>query len=596
MDYTAEEAYRKLKYLTKMRQRRDNPTPAPTEEGKVEAPKEGKGEKWTPANESDDEGVQDLRDKVYTEYLDSVKADAILENDPSKFNQAERDFFAKYAKNAVEPNKDAKLGKPYKPKLYSRDYIEELEARRAELEANKREQAKSTHTGPKQIIAEDGVVKLKDETDFYRFKEARIKQREGVLNEKLRSGNNISKLNQEFLYKYKYNQDHPETSDQVKSEESVYFKILKNGARSKLEFNQVTKHASTEYPFTDNITENKFARKIEESNIIKGFVDRDSDLYKSSEKNIEKDLSEIADSDPDNQNIYRKYMNHKDTSEDLSSEDIAEREREFLDALESQSKRPSTFQEYEDYKRLQANRKQDIQDTQSEDATVGNKPFSRREWLAKIWSGQLTNQEFEDHMIKSEKSIDKFGLERIAYTQKDVPGYGQNDFISTEDKYRLTQEMLESKRRFAVQNNIIKEEHSQQYIQDFITAYKERTKMLNSRTFKTVRDQFNLMMFAINAGNQIREYYFDPKQGVSVEQHIEKVKKINPDAIVTHYHDKNGFTIIKKVIKNRYTYDLEQLLTHSPADFNDLVAKKIKEMVDQADAKCESKYRYQFHF
>ena len=97
-------------------------------------------------------------------------------------------------------------------------------------------------------------------------------------------------------------------------------------------------------------------------------------------------------------------------------------------------------------------------------------------------------------------------------------------------------------------------------------------------------------MKAILGGDQVRHYYFDPKQGVSLEDHIAAVKKVTPEAHVESFVDKDGFTVVKKVIKKHYKYSLDQMLSNTPADIEQKFKKRINQVIEQSGSKIEGKH------
>lgn len=105
---------------------------------------------------------------------------------------------------------------------------------------------------------------------------------------------------------------------------------------------------------------------------------------------------------------------------------------------------------------------------------------------------------------------------------------------------------------------------------------------MESKTYRLNVDMMYTYYHAITAGEQVREYYFDPKQGVSLEDHLKAVAKTNPKAKLETYVDRDGFTVVKKTIKTEYKYNIDEILDNSPEDAKSAIGGKIREVIEKA--------------
>jgi hypothetical protein len=95
LDYDDDTLKRKVKNLQEARIRQSeghesHPRKDVAQAAEAEQVSQDKGEKWSPLNESDDESqdVQSYKDKVFSEYLDTVKARATQLGDGEKSTSA----------------------------------------------------------------------------------------------------------------------------------------------------------------------------------------------------------------------------------------------------------------------------------------------------------------------------------------------------------------------------------------------------------------------------------------------------------------------------------------------------------------------------
>lgn len=341
----------------------------------------------------------------------------------------------------------------------------------------------------------------------------------------------------------------------------------------------------TERDYSDN-----FLHKLKEGSIDEGLKIRQDKLAVQQDKT----LSEIVHSqDPNHQNIYNKYMSHKEETEQADKESrIQRREDAFTKAAVEDHQKYSlkhhdTFQKYEDYKKTM---KQESNKEFAYSKEDTKRPrMTRREWAAKVWANKVSPKEFEDYMYVTSTKLDKHGIERKNFQQLKHPGFGK-EFVTTEDKVRLSQELKEQKRRTAVMDGQVSEEDSYDYIELYHQQAVDSLKYSNGPTFKKIYQESLLFEYALNKGNSTREYYFDSSQGVTLEQHIEAVKRTNPEAEVTHTIDNDGFTIVKRVVKKKYKYNVDELINNNSAKLMERIKQKIRKISEESSFKLQSKH------
>lgn len=549
-----------------------------------ETPKVGTGEKWKPSD-TDKDDAQDARDKVYSDYLDKVKAEHLEKGNAREFTNVERKFAKRYVESALKPKLNDKTGKVLEYKDVEEDYIMKLEGRRAniqELEKIKNN-AKLKSDETKKADRYKDTTAINNNKRQMIYESINTKSREDMNKKLSKEKSSLRKDNEEFLYRHEYFKNNEEAVNNIKFEETPQFKILKNASlfdkNNKVDFeNNIDSHKYSERKLGKD-----FDESLSRGDVIKGLLERQKNLKQEYQ---DKDLSEIAHGDdPSYQNLYKQYMNYdKPSLSKDDSEEINERERKFMQAVQQNYKETSpkasrTFQEYEDLKKA-LNTKNDPYDEVNNSVAPENSYMNNRDWTSKIWSGKISNEEFEKYNYNKIEKEDSFGIQNVVFEQRDHPGYGSNNFISHQDKNRLNQEFFEQQRRELVLNGTVSEQDSHKYMSDFMEVAQKQMKKFNSKTFQSNKEDIIGMMKAVYGGEQAREYYFDPKQGVSLEEHIESVKKVNPDSIIKTYVDNDGFTVVQRITPKKYKYNLQNLLDNTPEDMEMKFSKKIKDLVD----------------
>ncbi len=80
-----------------------------------------------------------------------------------------------------------------------------------------------------------------------------------------------------------------------------------------------------------------------------------------------------------------------------------------------------------------------------------------------------------------------------------------------------------------------------------------------------------------DSSNQEKEYYFDEGVGVSLDEHIKKVKENYPGARIQTRRDREGFAIVKVSHMREYKYDLNAMMSVLSNEGGCLDAADVKE-------------------
>lgn len=536
---------------------------------------EGEGEKWKPKK---DDKIQDHREKVYTEYIDTEKIEAIKKGQFNRFNTVERDFLRKYKDVALKPNYDDREGEIYDIYKADMDYVSQLN----ELRSFVKKKSKSIAIDDK-IKKRNKIENKPDEYTRAVYAKTYSRPRDDMRKFLSKNKTSLMEENEKFLYRYQYAKKNPNAKKSLETEESTTVKTYRNNSVDEFAFENDLRDNINSFKYTDREIGKEFRQSLNRGAAVRGLLERQKQLKDSHHM---KDLSEIAyGDDPAQQNLYRTYMSYKKPEKKMSrEEDIEKREQKFIEEVEKNYKATSakanrSFQEYEDYKRIRET-EEDVYDNVNNSVSGNEQEMSTRDWYAKIWSGKITNEEFGDYMFEMRTKKDVQGLRQNIFTQKDNPGFGDRDFITQEDKSRLSAEILEVRRRQAVLNGIVSEEESQKYVEDQVNEIIRLSKDYRNPAFEEVKDEFFKIIKAITGGEQVREYYFDSKQGVSLEEHIASVKKVSPDAHIETYVDNEGFTVVKKRIEKKYKYNLNSLLNYPVSGVEEKYHKGVKQMID----------------
>lgn len=82
------------------------------------------------------------------------------------------------------------------------------------------------------------------------------------------------------------------------------------------------------------------------------------------------------------------------------------------------------------------------------------------------------------------------------------------------------------------------------------------------RRIKREEEDFHELMKTLRHPDQMyeKEYYFDEGLGMSLQEHIDTIKKNHPDVEVQTRRDRDGFAIIKTKFKPKYKYSLDEFV------------------------------------
>jgi hypothetical protein len=82
-----------------------------------------------------------------------------------------------------------------------------------------------------------------------------------------------------------------------------------------------------------------------------------------------------------------------------------------------------------------------------------------------------------------------------------------------------------------------------------------------------------------------REYYFDEGLGESLEAHIAGIKKEFPDMTVNTRRDHDGLAIIHLVMKPKFKYNLDEIMSTGPEEFEKLEKDTLEAIYADSDPK-----------
>ena len=529
-------------------------------------------EKWKPIeeNEENEEDIQRHKEAVYSEYIDSSSADALKQGHDIKYSNIRKDFANKLIdKLSKQPKEPVKNDSDFlRLNNDQQNYLSELQKKRSYIQGRKDRNDYYNRTNKSEIE--------NDEDKNIAHFNTPPKRDESVKNVLSKYKTDIRKSNEEFLYKHEYSKEHPENEFKMKADETVDFKKLKASSKTDKAFRYNIQQTQDNLKYSDKESEKDFLKRLGEASISEGLDARDEKLQSN---NIEKNLSQIAfGAGRDTESIYKEYSKEKEQIEENEQESIKIREKRFLEEIKKSEKEDSikenrTFQEYELYKQNKLKNKSESDESINKEEIKEN-DLSKRDWLAKIWTGKITPQEFEKYMMYTNYSQDKRGRQQINYESKQSPGRAGERFITKQDEERIYYEMIEKLRRDVVFNGIVSEEKSQEYIGKFVEKLKEYSRVGNIESFSLVKDKLQEELEVITHGEQVREYYFDPNQGVSLDDHIKAIKTHSGVKVET-FVDKDGFTVIRKIIKKEYKYNLDDIMEKSPDELVENIESKV---------------------
>ena len=542
--------------------------------------KEGgeEGERWRPSREEINQGH---REKIYSEYIDTVKADALSKGKLRKYNQVERDFLQKYKKEVLDKNLHNREGEAFKPSKKSEDYVSKLKEQRDFIRM-KMQQVRLREKEHEEFLKEKKRESLIDQSTEGHVIRSNYKQREDIEKYYRMNKSKMRLENEDYLYRSEFAKRNPKAKAALEAEDTINMRFFKNNYTDEIELEEIIKNNIDTWDYSDRVLKKDFSKKLSRGDVVKGLLQRKKQLKEDS---YEKELSEIAHGDnPAYENLYRKYMAYKESEKPTERKENISGGEKFLDAVEENFKQTSakenrSFQEYEDYKR-------NLQVTEDpydyvDNSVIPNEEQSTRDWYAKVWSGKITNEEFGDYMFEKKQSKNNLGQNQTSFKQKSNPGYGNKDFLTTEDKKRITEEFLETKRREAIMSGLTTEEESHKYVQTIMKKLSKSVEFLNRPSTQAIKDKLIESFKAITQGEQVREYYFDEEQGVTLEEHIKAAQKLNPNARFETYVDNDGFTVVKKRVEKQYKYKLDDLLNYAPSEVESKYFRGIKSLIDK---------------
>ena len=78
-----------------------------------------------------------------------------------------------------------------------------------------------------------------------------------------------------------------------------------------------------------------------------------------------------------------------------------------------------------------------------------------------------------------------------------------------------------------------------------------------------------------------KEYHFDEKSGVELDQHIRKLEEQFPEAKIETKQDREGFTLVKVSQKREYKYNMEDILKFDPEKFQRKINETLEAILEE---------------
>lgn len=132
---------------------------------------------------------------------------------------------------------------------------------------------------------------------------------------------------------------------------------------------------------------------------------------------------------------------------------------------------------------------------------------------------------------------------------------------------RLQQEWAEKTRRQKVITGEWTEAESRGKLANYLADLRDEYESAPSRRQqKREIDRFMQKMKLNQSQNNMveKEYHFDEGVGVSLNEHVENLKKQFPTARVQTRRDRDGFAVVKLSHRPEYKYDLDEILSTDP--------------------------------
>ena len=139
--------------------------------------------------------------------------------------------------------------------------------------------------------------------------------------------------------------------------------------------------------------------------------------------------------------------------------------------------------------------------------------------------------------------------------------------MDTRHQVRLQQEWAEKTRRQKVITGEWTEAESRGKLANYLADLRDQYESAPSRRQqKREIDRFMQKMKLNQSQNNMveKEYHFDEGVGVSLNEHVENLKKQFPTARVQTRRDRDGFAVVKLSHKPEYKYDLDEILSTDP--------------------------------
>lgn len=178
----------------------------------------------------------------------------------------------------------------------------------------------------------------------------------------------------------------------------------------------------------------------------------------------------------------------------------------------------------------------------------------QKELKARIFAGKISSSQFGEYLKQpADDPITKKELEEIEAEQTK---------LDMRDQIRNSEELGESYRRRMVASGAWTEAESRQKLKDMYAENEKRhpTKREEERaSINFYKQQVALAQIKNSKSMHEREYYFDEGLGISLEEHVDGLKKQFPDINIDTLRDRDGYAIVRMTLKPQYKFDYDEI-------------------------------------
>lgn len=188
----------------------------------------------------------------------------------------------------------------------------------------------------------------------------------------------------------------------------------------------------------------------------------------------------------------------------------------------------------------------------------------RQELIGRMFGGKLTPRQYAVLLKMNDDEREMAKLQE------------REDFLQEEhakDQIKVGEEMLESYRRRMVHVGEWSEEESRHLLQLKLDEVEEEFPIsskfaIRKRENLKLDDKLQLLRNSTQAAE--REYYFDEGLGQSLNEHVAELKQKFPNVTLQTRRDRDGMPIIKMSLKQKFKYNLDELMSTDPKQLKKL--------------------------